>query len=71
MAQRLLIQTFFSSIVNKRNDEYSSKTFENRSRLCLEIVEEIRKVIDEYANKDFVFGFRATPEETYGPRIRI
>nr|WP_318031635.1 hypothetical protein [Mycoplasmopsis bovis] len=69
MAQRLLIQTFFSSIVNKRNDEYSSKTFENRSRLCLEIVEEIRKVINEYANKDFVFGFRATPEETYGPEL--
>nr|WP_318034345.1 hypothetical protein [Mycoplasmopsis agalactiae] len=69
MAQRLLIQTFFSSIVNKRNDEYSANSFENRSRLCLEIVEEIRKVIDQYADENFLFGFRATPEETYGAEL--
>ncbi|WP_029608952.1 NADH-dependent flavin oxidoreductase [Mycoplasma simbae] len=66
MAQRLLIQTFFSRVVNKRKDEYSVETFENKSRLCLEVVEAIRKTIDKYANKDFIFGFRATPEETYG-----
>ncbi|MCE6114890.1 NADH-dependent flavin oxidoreductase [Mycoplasmopsis agalactiae] len=69
MAQRLLIQTFFSSIVNKRNDEYSANSFENRSRLCLEIVKEIRKVIDQYADENFLFGFRATPEETYGAEL--
>ncbi|QBF34899.1 NADH-dependent flavin oxidoreductase [Mycoplasmopsis phocirhinis] len=69
MAQRLLIQTFFSKIVNKRNDIYSASNFENRSRLALEIVEAIRNVIDRYASKDFIFGFRATPEETYGGEI--
>lgn len=69
MAQRLLIQTFFSKIVNKRNDEYSSETFENRSRLAREILTKIRSTIDEYAPKDFMFGFRATPEETYGGEL--
>ncbi|WFQ92615.1 NADH-dependent flavin oxidoreductase [Mycoplasma feriruminatoris] len=66
MAQRLLMQTFFSQIINKRTDEYSTSTFENRSRFCLEVVKGIREVIDKYAPKDFIFGFRATPEETYG-----
>ncbi|MCS4536931.1 NADH-dependent flavin oxidoreductase [Mycoplasma sp. CSL7475-4] len=69
MAQRLLIQTFFSKIVNKRKDIYSAENFENRSRLALEIVSSIRDVIDKYAPKDFIFGFRATPEETYGGEL--
>ncbi|WP_434328382.1 NADH-dependent flavin oxidoreductase [Mycoplasma capricolum subsp. capricolum] len=66
MAQRLLIQTFFSQIINKRTDEYSATNFKNRSRFCLEVVKAIREVIDKYAPKNFIFGFRATPEETYG-----
>ncbi|BAP01164.1 NADH dependent flavin oxidoreductase [Mycoplasmopsis californica HAZ160_1] len=67
MAQRLLIQTFFSKIVNKRTDSYGTDTFENRSRLCIEVVQAIRNVIDQFAPEGFLFGFRATPEETYGP----
>ncbi|AGJ91021.1 NADH-dependent flavin oxidoreductase [Mycoplasma putrefaciens] len=66
MAQRLLIQTFFSQHVNKRTDRYSSDNFENRSRLCLEIFTKVRQIIDQYAPKNFILGFRATPEETYG-----
>ncbi|SYV95118.1 NADH:flavin oxidoreductase/NADH oxidase family protein, partial [Mycoplasma putrefaciens] len=66
MAQRLLIQTFFSQHVNKRTDRYSSDNFKNRSRLCLEIFTKVRQIIDQYAPKNFILGFRATPEETYG-----
>ncbi|MBZ4195490.1 NADH-dependent flavin oxidoreductase [Mycoplasma tauri] len=69
MAQRLLIQTFFSKIVNKRSDLYGIDSFENRSRLCVEVVESIRNVIDNYAPDGFLFGFRATPEETYGTEL--
>lgn len=66
MAQRLLIQTFFSQHINKRTDCYSSDNFENRSRLCLEIFTKIREIINQHAPKNFILGFRATPEETYG-----
>ncbi|QJR44269.1 NADH-dependent flavin oxidoreductase [Mycoplasma miroungirhinis] len=69
MAQKLLIQTFFSQIINKRSDEYSSQNFENRCRLALEIVKAIRQTINENAPQDFIFGFRATPEETYGSEL--
>lgn len=69
MAQRLLIQTFFSKIVNKRHDLYGIDTFENRSRLCIEVVESIRNVIEIHAPEGFIFGFRATPEETYGAEL--
>lgn len=69
MAQRLLIQTFFSTFSNERDDEYGRQNFENRSRLCLEVMQAVQQVIDEKAPKDFIFGFRATPEETRGNEI--
>ncbi|QJG67281.1 NADH-dependent flavin oxidoreductase [Mycoplasma phocoenae] len=69
MAQRLLLQTFISKLVNKRTDEYGCQSLENRSRLLLEVITEIQRVIDDYADDNFIFGFRATPEETVGSEI--
>ncbi|WP_033160994.1 oxidoreductase [[Mycoplasma] collis] len=62
-AQRLLPQAFFSKNENKRNDEYGNQNLENRSRFTLEIFEAIKKTIDQKAKKDFILGYRATPEE--------
>ena len=68
-AQRLLIQTFFSTFSNQRKDEYGPQTLTNRCRLGLEVFKAVQKVIREEAESDFILGFRATPEETRGSQI--
>jgi len=68
-AQRLLIQTFFSKFSNQREDEYGPQNLRNRSRLGIEVMEAVQKVIDEEAPADFILGFRGTPEETRGNEI--
>lgn len=68
-AQRLLIQTFFSKFSNQREDEYGPQNLRNRSRLGIEVMESVQKVIDEEAPADFILGFRGTPEETRGNEI--
>ncbi|OFQ44245.1 NADH-dependent flavin oxidoreductase [Staphylococcus sp. HMSC075F12] len=66
VAQRLLIQTFFSTFSNQRHDQYGVDSLENRARFGLEVMQAVQKVIDEEAPSDFIFGYRATPEETRG-----
>lgn len=69
IAQRLLIQTFLSTTSNQREDEYGRDSLENRSRFGIEVMTSVQKVIDEEAPKDFILGFRGTPEETRGNEI--
>lgn len=68
-AQRLLIQTFFSTFSNDREDEYGAGTLENRARFGVEVMQAVQKVIDEEAPPNFILGFRGTPEETRGNEI--
>ena len=68
-AQRLLIQTFFSTFSNERTDEYGSQSLENRSRIGIEVLKVVQETIGQYAGENFILGFRATPEETRGNQI--
>lgn len=68
-AQRLLIQTFFSTFSNERDDKYGAGSLENRMRFGLEVLEAVQKVIDEEAPEGFILGYRGTPEETRGETI--
>lgn len=68
-AQRLLIQTFFSTFSNQREDEYGAQSLENRSRFGIEVLKAVQQVIDEEAPANFILGFRGTPEETRGNEI--
>lgn len=68
-AQRLLIQTFFSTFSNQRTDDYGAQDFASRARLTLEILEAVHEVIAREARGSFLLGFRATPEETRGNQI--
>lgn len=68
-AQRLLIQTFFSTFSNQREDDYGCRSLADRSRFGLEVLAEVQRVIDREAATDFILGFRATPEETRGASI--
>ena len=66
VAQRLLIQTFFSTFSNQRHDQYGVDSLGEPSTLWLRSHAGSTKVIDEEAPSDFIFGYRATPEETRG-----
>ncbi|HEM7700741.1 TPA: NADH-dependent flavin oxidoreductase [Enterococcus faecalis] len=70
VAQRLLIQQFFSPFSNKRTDKYGYASFENRARLGIEIFKAVREAIKEAgAPETFILGFRGTPEEARGSEI--
>lgn len=68
-AHGFLLQNFISPFFNRRNDEWGG-SLENRLRLSLEIVREVKKVVSEYADRPFLIGYRVSPEEmpqqTYG-----
>lgn len=66
VAQRLLIQTFFSTFSNQRHDDYGVDSLENRARFGLQVMQAVQNVIDQQAPADFILGYRATPEETRG-----
>lgn len=68
-AQRLLIQAFFSTFSNQRDDEYGPQNIDNRSRFGIEVMAAVQEVIDKEAPADFILGFRGTPEETRGNKI--
>lgn len=67
-AQRLLPQQFFSTFSNQREDEWGG-SLENRARFGIEIVRAAQKAIDNSHKKDFILGFRGTPEETRGADV--
>ncbi|MCT2561880.1 NADH-dependent flavin oxidoreductase [Chryseobacterium herbae] len=68
-AHGFLLQNFISPFFNKRNDQWGG-SLENRLRLSLEIVREVKNVVSEYADRPFLVGYRISPEEipqkTYG-----
>lgn len=68
-AQRLLMQTFFSTFSNQRDDTYGTQTIENRCRFGVEVMAAAQHVIEEEAPAGFILGFRGTPEETRGNEI--
>jgi len=49
-----LLNQFFSLRTNKRDDEYGGQSFENRTRVAVEIIKEVRTKCGE----DFIIGFR-------------
>ena len=57
-AHGYLLQQFLSPYTNKREDEYGG-SFENRMRIVLEIIEDIRKK----CGQDYVLGCRVSVEE--------
>lgn len=69
-AHGFLLQNFFSPHFNQRTDKWGG-SLQNRMRLPLEVVREVRRVIDQYAKRPFVLGYRVSPEEPGEGRLRI
>lgn len=64
-ANHYLLQEFFSQYSNHRND-YWGGSLEKRMNFAKEVSKEIFKVVKEYAPKDFIVGYRVSPEEIHG-----
>lgn len=69
-AHGFLIQNFMSPYFNKRTDKWGG-SLENRMRFPLEIVKEIKKVTIESGKKDFILGYRISPDEPMENSLRI
>jgi 2,4-dienoyl-CoA reductase-like NADH-dependent reductase (Old Yellow Enzyme family) len=68
-AHGFLLQNFISPFFNNRNDQWGG-SLENRLRLSLKILKEVKNVVSKYADRPFLIGYRISPEEfpqqTYG-----
>lgn len=67
-ANHYLHQEFFSAFSNIRTDFWGG-SLEKRMNFAIEVAREIFKVVAEYAPKDFMVGYRISPEEIHGDNI--
>lgn len=61
-ANGYLIQQFFSGYSNHRTDMWGG-TLEKRMSFPLAVIEEVKRVRDQYADNNFIIGYRFSPEE--------
>lgn len=69
-ANGYLIQQFFSPLSNRREDQWGG-TLEKRLAFPLAVVEEVNKIVAEYAKEPFLVGYRFSPEEPETPGITM
>ncbi|EKU50050.1 NADH-dependent flavin oxidoreductase [Staphylococcus massiliensis] len=69
-ANTYLIQQFFSPHSNRRQDEWGG-TRENRTKFPVEVLKQVQEVAKAHNAKDFIIGYRFSPEEIEEPGIRF
>ncbi|MEG2433530.1 MAG: NADH:flavin oxidoreductase, partial [Acinetobacter sp.] len=69
-AHGFLIQNFFSPLYNQRRDEWGG-SLEQRMHFPLAVVQEVQRVIQQYAKRPFVLGYRISVEEYEEDGLRI
>ncbi len=69
-ANGYLIQQFFSPHSNRRDDRWGG-TLEKRLTFPLAVVDEVKRVVAEYAKEPFLVGYRFSPEEPETPGITM
>lgn len=67
-ANHYLHQEFFSAFSNLRTDFWGG-SLEKRMNFAIEVAREVFKVAEELAPKDFIIGYRISPEEIHGDNI--
>lgn len=67
-ANHYLLQQFFSSFSNQRQDKWGG-SLEKRMTFALEVVKAVKSVIAQYAPRDFILGYRISPEEVHGSTV--
>lgn len=69
-ANTYLIQQFFSPHSNRRTDDWGG-TLEKRFNFINDLVDGVTEVVDQSGVKDFIVGYRFSPEEYEEPGIRL
>ncbi|EOH94521.1 hypothetical protein UAW_02247 [Enterococcus haemoperoxidus ATCC BAA-382] len=69
-ANTYLIQQFFSPHSNRRTDDWGG-SLEKRFKFINDLVDGVTEVVDQSGVKDFVVGYRFSPEEYENPGIRL
>lgn len=69
-ANTYLIQQFFSPHSNRRQDEWGGD-LSARMRFPLAVIKVAQSVIDQYAPRPFLLGYRLSPEEIEEPGITM
>lgn len=69
-ANTYLLQQFFSENSNQRKDKWGGNRDE-RMTFAKAVIKEVQSVIDKYATKPFILGYRLSPEEIEKPGIRL
>ena len=69
-ANTYLIQQFFSPHSNRRTDRWGGD-INKRMLFPMKVIDKVKRVAKEYGKKDFIVGYRFSPEEIETPGIRI
>lgn len=69
-ANTYLVQQFFSPHSNRR-DDYWGGDLERRMRFPIGIISAVKRAVKEFADEDFIIGYRLSPEEVEEPGITI
>ncbi|MBP1046026.1 NADH-dependent flavin oxidoreductase [Enterococcus sp. BWM-S5] len=69
-ANTYLIQQFFSPHSNRRSDQWGGSV-EKRAHFIDLLVDRVTSAVDEFAEKEFIVGYRFSPEEYEEPGIKM
>lgn len=67
-ANHYLLQQFFSAYSNTREDEWGG-SWEKRMKFPLAVLKRVKEVAAEKAGRDFIVGYRISPEEVHGENV--
>ncbi|NLR30931.1 oxidoreductase [Levilactobacillus tujiorum] len=67
-ANHYLIQQFVSAYSNQRTDHWGGSA-EKRMNFPLAVVKTVMETVKKYAPKDFIVGYRISPEEIHGKNV--
>ncbi len=65
-ANGYIIQQFYSPFSNRREDEWGE-----RLRFPLAVIDTVRNAVEKYGSKDFIVGYRFSPEEPETPGLTM
>jgi 2,4-dienoyl-CoA reductase-like NADH-dependent reductase (Old Yellow Enzyme family) len=69
-ANTYLLQQFFSPHSNRRDDVWGG-SIDKRMNFPLAVIAEVKKVVKENSNENFIIGYRFSPEEMETPGISL